>query len=41
MSVQDIRWQQRFVNYKKALSRLTQALEQYDETAEALIKGSI
>ncbi|MDD2759125.1 MAG: nucleotidyltransferase substrate binding protein [Methylomonas sp.] len=41
MTAQDIRWQQRFQNYKKALSQLTQALEQYDETAEALIKEGI
>lgn len=41
MMAQDIRWQQRFQNYKKALSQLTQALEQYDETAEALIKEGI
>ena len=37
----DIRWVQRFENYRKALSQLTQAVEMYDESAEALIKEGI
>lgn len=37
----DIRWVQRFENYTKALSQLTQAVGRYDESAEALIKEGI
>ncbi|BBP45281.1 nucleotidyltransferase [Thiosulfatimonas sediminis] len=38
---EDIRWQQRFENYLKALGQLQSALSLYDETAEALIKEGI
>ena len=38
---EEIRWQQRFQNYQKALGQLTSALAQYDEHAEALIKEGI
>lgn len=38
---EEIRWQQRFQNYQKALGQLTSALSQYDEHAEALIKEGI
>ena len=38
---EEIRWQQRFQNYQKALGQLTSALSQYDENAEALIKEGI
>lgn len=38
---EEIRWQQRFQNYQKALAQLTSALSQYDENAEALIKEGI
>jgi len=38
---EDIRWKQRFQNYLKALGQLLSALDQYDETAEALIKEGI
>lgn len=37
----EIRWQQRFQNYKKALGQLTSALAVHDEHAEALIKEGI
>ncbi|MBD3755877.1 MAG: nucleotidyltransferase substrate binding protein [Gammaproteobacteria bacterium] len=37
----DIRWQQRYQNYLKALGQLSDALTKYDETAEALIKEGI
>lgn len=37
----DIRWEQRFSNFKKALAQLTDAVELHDETAEALIKEGI
>ena len=37
----DIRWVQRFENYRKALSQLTQAVGMYDESVEALIKEGI
>ncbi|MBN2647670.1 MAG: nucleotidyltransferase substrate binding protein [Thiotrichales bacterium] len=37
----DIRWQQRYQNYLKALGQLSGALSKYDETAEALIKEGI
>ncbi len=30
---QDLRWQQRFQNYKKALGQLLAALAEYDEHA--------
>ncbi|MDD4864956.1 MAG: hypothetical protein PHE38_13215 [Alishewanella agri] len=38
---EEIRWQQGFQNYQKALGQLTSALAQYDEHAEALIKEGI
>ena len=38
---EEIRWQQRFKNYQKALGQLVSALSQYDEHAEALIKEGI
>jgi nucleotidyltransferase substrate binding protein (TIGR01987 family) len=38
---EDIRWQQRFQNYLKALAQLSDALSRYDDTAEALIKEGI
>jgi nucleotidyltransferase substrate binding protein (TIGR01987 family) len=31
MSKQDIRWKQRFANYQKALAKLQDALDQFDE----------
>jgi hypothetical protein len=34
---EEIRWQQRFQNYRKALGQLVSALSLYDEHAEALI----
>lgn len=37
----DLRWQQRYQNYLKALGQLSDALTKYDETAEALIKEGI
>ena len=37
----EIRWQQRFQNYQKALAQLTSALQQYGQDAEALIKEGI
>ena len=37
----DIRWAQRFENYRKALPQLTQAVGMYDESAEALIREGI
>lgn len=36
-----IRWVERFNNYQKALAQLKQAVDLYDETAEALIKEGI
>ncbi len=38
---QDLRWQQRFQNYKKALSQLLSALAEYDEHAPAIIKDGV
>jgi nucleotidyltransferase substrate binding protein (TIGR01987 family) len=38
---EEVRWQQRFQNYLKALGQLNSALAKYDETAEALIKEGI
>ncbi|MEA1987920.1 MAG: nucleotidyltransferase substrate binding protein [Pseudomonadota bacterium] len=38
---EDIRWKERYQNYLKALSQLTSALSEHDETAEALIKEGI
>ncbi|NLQ18054.1 nucleotidyltransferase [Marinomonas sp. M1K-6] len=38
---EEVRWQQRFQNYLKALGQLESALVQYDEHAEALIKEGI
>ncbi len=37
----DIRWKQRFVNYKKTFLRLKQAVDTYDDSAEAIIKEGI
>lgn len=37
----DIRWVQRFENFRKALSQLTEAADKYDESAESLIKEGI
>lgn len=39
--MQDIRWQQRFENYKKAVNQLNSAIEQYGETDIAIIKEGI
>lgn len=38
---QDLRWQQRFQNYKKALGQLLAALAEYDEHAPAIIKDGV
>lgn len=37
----EIRWQQRFQNYQKALGQLTSALAEYDQHAPALVKEGI
>jgi nucleotidyltransferase substrate binding protein (TIGR01987 family) len=37
----EIRWIQRFSNYKKALSKLTEATETYDSLADDIIKEGI
>lgn len=39
--MEDIRWQQRFENYKKAVNRLHSAIEQYGNTDIAIIKEGI
>jgi nucleotidyltransferase substrate binding protein (TIGR01987 family) len=39
--MEDIRWEQRFENYKKALFQLKQAVETYDENAIDIIKEGI
>lgn len=38
---EEVRWRQRFQNYRKALGQLNSALAQYDEHAEVLIKEGI
>ncbi len=38
---EDLRWQQRLQNYKKALGQLLAALAEYDEHAPAIIKEGI
>jgi len=38
---QDIRWKQRFVNFEKAFLQLKQAVDSYDNHAEAIIKEGI
>ncbi len=38
---QDIRWKQRFSNFEKAFLQLKQAVEDYDGTAEAIVKEGI
>ncbi|AXT30130.1 nucleotidyltransferase substrate binding protein [Pseudoalteromonas tunicata] len=38
---EDLRWQQRLQNYKKALGQLLSALSEYDEHAPAIIKEGI
>ena len=38
MSQQDIRWKQRFANYKKALSTLEKGIEQYHKTGLSELK---
>jgi len=37
----DIRWKQRFTNFKKAFLQLKQAVETYDDNAEDIIKEGI
>ena len=37
----DIRWKQRFTNFEKAFLQLKQAVDSYDDHAEALIKEGI
>lgn len=37
----DIRWKQRFSNYEKAFFQFKQAVETYDDCAEAIIKEGI
>ena len=37
----DIRWKQRFSNFKKAFLQLKQAVETYDDSAEDIIKEGI
>lgn len=37
----DIRWKQRFTNFEKAFLQLKQAVEKYDDSAEAIIKEGI
>lgn len=39
--MEDIRWQQRFENYKKAVNQLHSAIEQYGNTDIAIIKEGI
>jgi len=38
---QDIRWKQRFANFEKTLLQLKQAIDSYDDYAEAIIKEGI
>ena len=38
---QDIRWKQRFANFEKAFLLLKQAVETYDDNADAIIKEGI
>jgi nucleotidyltransferase substrate binding protein (TIGR01987 family) len=38
---EDIRWQQRFANYEKALGQLTEGIEQNIDTTSNLIKEGI
>ena len=38
---QDIRWKQRFSNFEKAFLQLKQAVDSYDNHAEAIIKEGI
>ena len=38
---QDIRWKQRFANFEKAFLQLKQAVDSYDDHAEAIIKEGI
>ncbi len=38
---QDIRWKQRFSNFKKAYFQLKQAVDIYDNNAESIIKEGI
>lgn len=37
----DIRWLQRFSNFRKALSQLTSAVEQYDDASPDIIKEGV
>jgi len=37
----DIRWKQRFTNFKKAFLQLKQAVETYDDSAEDIIKEGV
>jgi len=39
--VNDIRWQQRFSNYTKALSQLGSAIEEYGDTTQDIIKEGV
>ena len=38
---QDIRWKQRFLNYEKALGQLNEAVENYADTTNDIIKEGI
>ncbi|WP_305906756.1 nucleotidyltransferase substrate binding protein [Methylomarinum sp. Ch1-1] len=38
---QDVRWKQRFSNFEKAFLQLKQAVETYDDNADAIIKEGI